>query len=72
MINKLLDCGADTNYADKNGDTPLIKAIWSIMTDNVDYNEVFSIIKKLVALGCDIDAKNDSGRTGRVCNYLIK
>jgi ankyrin repeat protein len=65
MANKLLDLGADPNYADKNGDTPLIKAIWSTMTSReiFEYDQVFDVIKKLVALGCDINAVNDSGRT---------
>ena len=65
MINTLLDHGADPNIADKNGDTPLIKAIWSTMSTSVDKSEIFSIIKRLISLGSDLNARNNSGRTGK-------
>lgn len=71
MVNRLLDEGADVNLCDKNGDTPLIKAIWSTMGSTVNNEEVLKVIKRLVALGANINAKNLTGRTGLLTNFII-
>ena len=42
----------------------MIKAIWSTMNANVESNQITQIVKALVEHGADIDAKNDSGRSG--------
>ncbi len=63
MINKLLSLNADPNIPDSNGDTPLIKAIWSTMSDNIEQDQIFNIVKNLIAHGANINAKNETGRT---------
>jgi len=63
MIKKLLDLGADPNISDSNGDTPLIKAIWSTMNVDVEQSQILSIVKELVGRGANINARNEAGRT---------
>lgn len=63
MINKLLSLGANPNLADSNGDTPLIKAIWSTIEANIEQNQILDIVKTLLQHGADVNAKNDAGRT---------
>ena len=45
------------------GDTPLIKAIWSTMSTNIEQEQILKIVKKLVSHQADINAKNEAGRT---------
>jgi ankyrin repeat protein len=69
MIDKLLVLGADPNAPDINGDTPLIKTIWLTMSssssDGATNNrqEIFKLVKRLVASGANVNAVNESGRT---------
>ena len=63
MIDCLLNLGADPNFADDNGDTPLIKAIWLTMSSSVEKERTFNIVKKLVDCGADVNVTNDNGRT---------
>jgi ankyrin repeat protein len=65
MIYKLLELGADPNISDYNGDTPLIKAIWSTNDSNADINQITNLVKELIKHGADVNAKNESGRTGK-------
>jgi len=63
MIHKLLSLGADPNISDSNGDTPLIKSIWSTMNTNVKQRQILEIVMALVERGANINAQNAAGRT---------
>ena len=62
MVYKLLKLGADPNVVDYNGDSPLIKAIWST-SSNLGSEQVLKICKTLVEYGADINIRNENGRT---------
>ena len=47
----------------KLGDTPLIKAIWSTMSVNIENEQIIRIVKALIKHGANVNAKNDNGRT---------
>lgn len=63
MIYKLMDLGADPNIADFNGDTPLIKAIWSVSDNDIENEQIIQIVKALLKHGANVNARNDNGRT---------
>lgn len=63
MIFKLLKLGADPNVADYNGDTPLIKAIWTIGSNITECIQVTQICKALIEHGAYVNIKNVNGRT---------
>lgn len=62
MIYKLLKLGADPNLVDYNGDSPLIKAIWS-SSGTLGMEVVAKICKTLVENGADVNVTNENGRT---------
>lgn len=62
MIYKLLKLGADPNVSDYNGDTPLIKALWST-SSVLGSEQVFKICKTLIEYGADVNVRNENGRT---------
>lgn len=45
------------------GDTPLIKAIWSTMSSNIEPSQITDVCKALIRHGADVNIKNDNGRT---------
>jgi ankyrin repeat protein len=67
MVHKLLDninlVEDIVNLPDENGDTPLIKAIWLLMSSSINKDQVHMLVKRLIECGADINARNDSGRT---------
>ena len=69
MIDKLLIDMSDTidvNTADSSGDTPLIKAIWSAASASetlMSREESVRVVRRLVELGADVNARNETGRT---------
>jgi hypothetical protein len=62
--------GADPNICDNNGDTPLIKAIWSTMSSSVEREQVRKTVNLLVECGANINALNESGRYIKTIFYI--
>jgi hypothetical protein len=68
IVQSLLAAGADPNYRDRHGDTPLSKIIESILSIKDDYegirlNRSIKYINQLVKAGADINARNGEGYT---------
>jgi ankyrin repeat protein len=63
ITDKLLSLNVDVNIADLNGDTPLIKAIWSTMSEKLDRQQLNDIVLRLIRHGADVNAVNLSQRT---------